>query len=367
MCKKIKIIHVVGARPNFMKVAPLIKELSRDSQTNNLLVHTGQHYDQKMSAVFFEELALPEPDINLEVGSGSHAEQTAQIMLRIEPVLLEYRPDWVVVYGDVNSTLACTLVASKLQVQVAHVEAGVRSFDRSMPEEINRVLTDAISDLLFTPAREANYNLQREGIIEEKIHFVGNIMVDTLLTSIEKAGNRQAWQRWNLAPQSYAVLTLHRVSNVDETNTFRDLLSAIEEISKWLPVIFPIHPRTAKRLAEFGLTELLQRSSGLVLVEPLGYMDFLSLISQAKFVLTDSGSLQAETTMLSIPCLTMRPNTEWNVTVDQGSNYMVGTNKQKIIAQANAIMGGEGKHGSIPELWDGKTAQRITHVLLNQG
>jgi UDP-N-acetylglucosamine 2-epimerase (non-hydrolysing) len=364
MNKKIKIIHTVGARPNFMKVAPLIRELGKDGRAENILVHTGQHYDAQMSDVFFEELRIPQPDINLEVGSGSHAEQTAQVMLRFEPVVNQGHPDWVVVYGDVNSTLACSLVACKLGVPVAHVEAGVRSFDRSMPEEINRVLTDAIATQLFTPSRDANVNLQKEGVAEERVYFVGNIMVDTLLASVDIARERRVWQRWQLKPQAYAVLTLHRVSNVDDETTLKNLITAIRQIAQWLPIVFPVHPRTAKRFNEFGLMEVSRSASEILGVEPLGYLDFLCLVSQAKMVLTDSGSLQAETTMLGVPCLTLRKNTEWHVTVDQGTNHMVGTDVQNILSQARLILDEDKKPDTMPELWDGKTAQRIAKVML---
>ena len=358
-----KIIHVVGARPNFMKIAPIIRELNNYPEFHSILLHTGQHYDETMSDIFFKDLVIPPPDINLEVGSGSHAEQTAEIMMRFEPILIEQKPDLVLVVGDVNSTLACSLVAAKLHIPIAHVEAGVRSFDRGMPEEINRVVTDALADLLFTPSREADANLAHEGIAPEKIHFVGNVMVDTLLDAVELAAQRQTWLKWNFKPHEYAVLTLHRASNVDEINTISEIMSALSQVTTYLPILFPIHPRTSKRLVEANLDNKVQSIPGLILSEPLGYLDFLCLLSQAKMVLTDSGGIQAETTMLDVPCLTLRWNTEWGVTIAQGTNVLVGTDHDRIIEEAKRILEGHGKQGSRPELWDGNTAQRIATIL----
>ncbi len=355
-----KLIHIVGARPNFMKAAPLLRALAVYPHVQNLLVHTGQHYDENMSDVFFDDLHLPRPDINLGVGSGSHAEQTANVMLRFEPVLLEHKPDGVVVFGDVNSTIACALVAAKLHIPVVHVEAGVRSFDRMMPEEINRVLTDALADLCFTPSREANDNLRREGIAEEKIHFAGNVMVDALLEAAAIASQRESWTRWNLHPQGYAVTTLHRAANVDDPATLARLLSTLSILAIRIPIVFPIHPRTAKRLVESGIPT---DAPGLILTEPLGYLDFLCLMSQAKLVLSDSGGIQSETSMLGVPCLTLRANTEWGVTLTEGTNILVGDDPERILAEADKILRGESRQGRRPEFWDGQAAQRIAKVL----
>jgi len=360
-----KIINVVGARPNFMKIAPLIREMNQRPDMDSILLHTGQHYDDAMSDVFFKDLNLPRPDIHLQVGSGSHAEQTAQVMTRFEPVALEQRPDLVLVVGDVNSTLACSLVAAKLHIPVAHVEAGVRSFDRTMPEEVNRVVTDTLADLLFTPSRAANENLRREGVSEDKIHFVGNIMMDTLLAAAELAAKRETWRKWRLAPQEYAVLTLHRPSNVDNPKTLTGLVKTLIQASEQIPIIFPLHPRTAKRLAEFGLEERINATSGLILIEPQGYLDFLCLLSQAGLVLTDSGGIQTETSMLGVPCLTLRENTEWPETIEQGTNQLVGADPERILAAAEQVWRRKTISAQRPELWDGKTAGRIVHVIAN--
>ncbi|HSB03192.1 MAG TPA: UDP-N-acetylglucosamine 2-epimerase (non-hydrolyzing), partial [Anaerolineales bacterium] len=313
-----KIVHVVGARPNFMKIAPILREIKNEPAIHNILLHTGQHYDPNLSDVFFDELGLPQPDINLEVGSASHAIQTAQIMERFEPVLLSEKPDLILVVGDVNSTLACSLVAAKLNIPVAHVEAGVRSFDRTMPEEINRIVTDMLSELLFTPSINANNNLLKQGIPAEKIYFVGNVMVDSLLNALQIARDRPILQRWGLMPGGFAVLTLHRASNVDDQETLSQLLAIVTQVSKRLPVIFPVHPRTSRRLSDSGLDNLIQSASDLILCEPLGYLDFLCLMANARVVLTDSGGIQAETTILGVPCLTLRSTTEWPETIDQG-------------------------------------------------
>lgn len=358
-----KIINVVGARPNFMKIAPLMHEYVKHPQVQSLLVHTGQHYDESMSNVFFTDLQIPKPDINLEVGSASHAVQTAQVMIKFEPVLLEHRPDIVLVVGDVNSTLACSLVAAKLEIPVAHVEAGIRSFDRTMPEEINRIVTDTISDWLFAPSEEACENLRREGIPDQKIYFAGNIMIDTLLSAVEIAGKRKTWEKWNLQPREYAVLTLHRPSNVDVPDILKELVSALRQVARQIPILFPIHPRTSRRLEETGLMDEVLSEKGLILVEPQGYLDFLALLSQAKFVLTDSGSMQSETTMLGIPCLTLRWNTEWPITLSQGTNVLVGTDPQRILAETATILRGGRKRGARPERWDRLVAERIVNTL----
>lgn len=358
----IKILNVVGARPNFMKMAPLIAAIDRRAaEVSQVLVHTGQHYDEAMSASFFRDLQMPPPDINLEVGSGSHAEQTAKVVLAFEPVLVEQKPDWVVVVGDVNSTLACALVAAKLNIKVAHVEAGLRSFDRTMPEEINRILTDRLADLLLTPSPDADENLLREGIATEKIVRVGNVMIDTLFAQLEVSKRSTALADLNLSPRGFSVLTLHRPSNVDDAATLRKIFSAIEKIAVKLPVIFPAHPRTQSRLAEFGITPPRQ----VRIIEPLGYQDFLQLWSNARLVLTDSGGLQEETTALGIPCLTLRENTERPITVEQGTNRVVGREPDKIFSAAIEILGaGQNRQKRIPDLWDGRAAERIVEALL---
>jgi UDP-N-acetylglucosamine 2-epimerase (non-hydrolysing) len=358
----LKLLNIVGARPNFMKMAPLYAALQRHAgKVRQTLVHTGQHYDEAMSSAFFRDLGLPPPDINLEVGSGTHAEQTARVMLAFEPVLLRENPAWVVVVGDVNSTLACALVAAKRNVKVAHVEAGLRSFDRAMPEEINRILTDQLADLLLTPSAEADANLLREGCAPAKIVRVGNLMIDTLLQQLERAHSSCALATLALAPRAFGVITLHRPANVDEPETLRGILQALGAIARELPLVFPIHPRTRARLREFALPVPM----GVRLIEPLGYTDFLSLWSQARLVLTDSGGLQEETTALGIPCLTLRDNTERPVTVEQGTNRLVGRDPEKIEQTALAVLRGELQlAGRVPELWDGRAAERVAEALL---
>lgn len=358
-----KVLNVVGARPNFMKIAPIAKELRQHLDIESRLVHTGQHYDTEMSDAFFRDLNLPPPDVNLEVGSGTHAEQTARVMLAFEPVLLREKPDWVVVVGDVNSTLACTLVAVKLGVKVAHVEAGLRSFDRRMPEEINRIATDALADLLLTPSPDADENLLREGVHPSKIKCVGNVMIDTLYASLEQAQTATILERFDLQVRKFAVVTLHRPSNVDELNTFTNILESLGKLQRELPVIFPVHPRTRHKLAEFGLNQRLADWPDLKLCDPLGYLDFLRLWSQSRLVLTDSGGLQEETTALGIPCLTLRENTERPITVTHGTNRVVGTDKTVIDAAIQDVLHGESFPKRIPELWDGHTAERIVACL----
>ncbi|MFH1856394.1 MAG: UDP-N-acetylglucosamine 2-epimerase (non-hydrolyzing) [Candidatus Omnitrophota bacterium] len=358
-----KIINVVGARPNFMKIAPIIEEMKKHKDIKALLLHTGQHYDREMSKLFFEDLKLPAPDIYLGVGSASHAQQTAKIMLEFEKILLEEKPDLVVVVGDVNSTIACALTAVKLFIPVAHVEAGLRSYDRTMPEEINRILTDSISDYLFTTCRDADKNLLKEGIAKEKIHFVGNVMIDTLLKQINKASESDILDKLNLQPKGYTVLTLHRPSNVDNKETFTEILDALEEVQKRIKIIFPIHPRTAKKIEDFGLSGKVEKMSNFNMVPPMGYLDFLKLMSESKFILTDSGGIQEETTILKIPCITLRENTERPITIIEGTNVLVGTDKNKIVEESLKIIEGKEKRGTIPELWDGKAAERIVGVL----
>jgi len=362
----LKILNVVGARPNFMKVAPLVDAMKRrEHEFTPLVVHTGQHYDVMMSDAFFKDLELPKPDLYLSVGSGSHAAQTAAVMQRFEPVVLEAQPDWVLVVGDVNSTLACALVCVKLGVKVAHVEAGLRSRDRSMPEEINRLLTDQISDLLFTPSQDADENLRAEGIPDERIRFVGNIMIDSLNKLLERAKDSQVRQQLGVADSDYAVLTLHRPSNVDERETLARILGALETIAERLPIIFPVHPRTRKAILELGLERQLQAGRGLRVIEPLGYLDFLRLYSGARLVLTDSGGIQEETTVLGIPCVTLRENTERPITVEMGTNTVVGTDPQRITTAAFAALDQSSRRSyRVPPLWDGHTADRILDSLL---
>jgi UDP-N-acetylglucosamine 2-epimerase (non-hydrolysing) len=355
------ILHVVGARPNFMKIAPIMREMAKYPQHfKSILVHTGQHYDANMSQVFFDELELPSPDVNLGVGSGSHAQQTAQVMLCFEPVVLDYKPDWVIVVGDVNSTLASALVCRKLGIQVAHVEAGLRSFDRTMPEEINRLLTDQLADLLFTPSPDANKNLLREGIAPEKIHLVGNVMIDTLVGLLPKAEQRWPGLCERFGLNRYVLVTLHRPSNVDDSDTLTEIFAALTEISQEIPVLFPVHPRTRRRITD---SDLQPGPCNLRLIEPLGYLDFLALQAHADLVLTDSGGVQEETTYLGVPCLTARSNTERPITVTAGTNRLVEGKREALIAAARAALDGGSKRGAVPELWDGMAAQRIVRAV----
>jgi UDP-N-acetylglucosamine 2-epimerase (non-hydrolysing) len=347
-----------------MKVAPIVEAMKRrEREFTPLVVHTGQHYDAAMSDAFFRDLDLPQPDVHLGVGSTSHAVQTAAIMERFEPVVLREKPDWVLVVGDVNSTLACALVCVKLGVRVAHVEAGLRSRDRTMPEEINRLLTDQIADLLFTPSADADENLRAEGIPPERIRLVGNIMIDSLYKHLERSRQSRIKDQLRLTEKSYAVLTLHRPTNVDDPAVFGRILAALERISEKLPVVFSVHPRTRKTIAELGLDERVAGMKDLRLIEPLGYLDFLSLYSGARLVLTDSGGIQEETSVLGVPCLTLRENTERPITVAMGTNTVVGTDPAQIIAAAfSALNGTERPPVSIP-LWDGHTAERIVAAL----
>ncbi len=354
-----KVLHIVGARPNFMKAAPIHKAISSRGQLAQVLVHTGQHYDVKMSDVFFTDLGMPAPDVYLGIGSGSHAEQTARTMIELEKVFLREKPDLVSVVGDVNSTLAGALVASKMGIRIAHVEAGLRSFDRSMPEEINRILTDRISDLLLTPSQDADANLLKEGMDPARIHFVGNVMIDSLLASKARAEQLSTLTDLGLTPHGYAVCTLHRASNVDDPKVLGGLLSALAHVSTRVPVIFPVHPRTRKMLVDHGLSGMLERSPGLRLVDPMGYLEFLALTSQARLILTDSGGLQEESTALGVPCLTLRENTERPITVEEGTNLVVGTDPVRISEEADRALNGKGKQGRVPALWDGRTAERI--------
>ena len=360
----IRILNIVGARPNFMKVAPIQRLMEKNRDTfDPVLIHTGQHYDERMSQFFFNDLGLPEPDVFLGVGSGSHAEQTARIMIEFEKVCLQYKPDLVLVVGDVNSTAACSLVASKLWIPVAHVEAGLRSFDRQMPEEINRLVTDALSDYLFIHEKSGEENLLKEGVDKSKIHFVGNCMIDSLIRLMEKAEQSDIMQKMNLKKQGFVLVTLHRPSNVDDKENFIPIITALKKIQEQLPVIFPIHPRTRKNIETFGMEKEVSSLKNLYLTEPLGYFDFIKLQKYCKFVLTDSGGLQEESTYMGIPCLTVRENTERPVTVTLGTNEIVGTDTGKIIDSADKIMSGNWKKGEIPPLWDGKAAERIVRIL----
>lgn len=363
----LKILNIVGARPNFMKIAPIVREMKRrNDEFQPLIVHTGQHYDQAMSDSFFNDLGIPEPDFHLNVGSASHAVQTAKIMMEFEPIILQEKPDWVLVVGDVNSTIACALVCAKLGVKIVHVEAGLRSWDRTMPEEINRILTDSISDLLLTTSQDADENLKNEGVSAEKIGFVGNVMIDSLFYNLEKSKGSNVREKLNLIENEYAVLTLHRPSNVDEQETLTNLLDAIITISEKIPVIFPVHPRTRNNIEKFGLAERVEKSN-IHLIDPLGYIDFMRLYSGAKLVLTDSGGLQEETTALGIKCLTLRENTERPITITHGSNILVGTNPEKIKSVAFEALSNETNNldEKIPPLWDGKAAERICDALVN--
>lgn len=364
------VICVVGARPNFMKMAPILRAFSANAPAiPSLLVHTGQHYDKDMNDKLFEDLRLPRPDINLEVGSGSHAVQTAEVMRRFEPVIDSHKPSCVLVVGDVNSTLACTLVAVKKGIPVVHVEAGLRSYDRKMPEEINRVLTDQIADLLYTTERSAEANLVREGIDVERIRFVGNVMIDSLLHNREFARPPSdviaaAGQEPKMIASSdgYGVITLHRPSNVDNRENLVQLLGVLSDISRQLPLVFAMHPRTRANIERFGLQHLLENSR-LIVLPPQGYLEMVGLMAGARIVLTDSGGLQEETTALGVPCLTLRENTERPITVEQGTNTMVGRNIEAIRREAAEILAGRGKQGRVPELWDGRTAERIANDL----
>ncbi|MGD2119300.1 MAG: UDP-N-acetylglucosamine 2-epimerase (non-hydrolyzing) [Chromatiales bacterium] len=365
------ILCVVGARPNFMKIAPIIRAFKAEPNALPVrLVHTGQHYDEAMKDSFFRLLGIPEPDVDLEVGSGSHAVQTAEIMKRFEPVLDTEDPAAVLVVGDVNSTIACALVAVKKGVPVIHVEAGLRSNDRQMPEEINRVLTDQISDLLFTTEKEALANLQREGIAAERVHFVGNVMIDTLryqqqsaTASMETLAQYDSDKQFDFATSGFALLTMHRPSNVDNAATLESLLTTLAGISKQIPLVFPVHPRTAARIKDFGLDHLIDPQH-ILRVPPLGYGQLLGLMQDARMVLTDSGGIQEETTALGVPCITLRENTERPITVTEGTNVIVGTDPDKIRVEAHKVLNGEGKGGRVPEFWDGRAAERIKDVLL---
>jgi len=357
-----KVLHVAGARPNFVKIASVINACHEHPGIESYLVHTGQHYSDNMSASFFKELDIPEPDINLEVGSGSHAFQTGQIMIRFEPVLHEQDPDAVLLVGDVNSTIACALVAAKLGIKVIHVEAGLRSFDRTMPEEINRVLTDSISDLLFVTEQSGVDNLKNEGIADGKVFLVGNVMIDTLMAHKARADRSEILAHLGVSPGSYALVTLHRPGNVDETRIFSGIIDALDTIQRDVTVLFPIHPRSLKNLEILGLRTRLEALPNLRMIPPLGYLDFLKLMTHAMAVLTDSGGMQEETTVLGVPCLTLRENTERPVTITHGTNQLVGRDPETICKGFTAAVGRRYEK-KIPPLWDGKAAARIADIL----
>ena len=360
--KKFRVVAVAGARPNFMKVAPLLRALEASGRFTCFLVHTGQHYDEAMSEGFFRDLGIARPDVNLGVGSGSHAAMTAEVLRQIEPILLAQKPDALIVVGDVNSTLAAALAASKLGVRIAHVEAGLRSGDRSMPEEINRLVTDAISDWLFVSEPAGRENLLREGAAPARIHHVGNVMIDTLRANLARAREQGTAQRLGLRAGGYALLTLHRPSNVDDPAQLAALFGVFEELHEKLPLVFPVHPRTRAAIAD----KLGGRTPRLVATDPLGYLDFLALMADARFVLTDSGGVQEETTALGVPCLTLRANTERPVTVAEGTNTLAGTDPRAIRSEIEKLLAGETKRGRVPQLWDGHAAERIAQILASE-
>jgi UDP-N-acetylglucosamine 2-epimerase (non-hydrolysing) len=366
MANPIKIFNIVGARPNLVKIAPLMHEMRRHASIQPILVHTGQHYDEKLSDVFFRQMGIPAPDFNLEVGSGSHAWQTAEILKRIEPLLIEHKPDLVLVVGDVNSTIAASLASVKLGIPVAHVEAGLRSFDRSMPEEINRILTDALANHLFVTEEDAIDNLSKEGRPRDRIYFVGNVMIDALRQFLPLAQKSNIGNELGLLDGNgfvpFAVLTLHRPSNVDSMQTLEKLLSAIDAVAEELPVVFPVHPRTQDRLKDARV----KHHPRLRLIPPVGYLDFLCLLHRSRLVLTDSGGIQEETTALGVPCLTLRENTERPVTVTEGTNQLVGKDPTKIVSAVREILAGKTKGGHVPKLWDGHAAERIVGILLRE-
>jgi UDP-N-acetylglucosamine 2-epimerase (non-hydrolysing) len=353
----VHIFHIVGARPNFMKVAPVLNALRGRENVTQTLIHTGQHYDVNMSDVFFQQLGIPVPDVNLAVGSGSHAKQTAEIMIRLEPVVLDRQPDLVLVYGDVNSTVATALVCAKLGVPIGHVEAGLRSFDRTMPEEINRLVTDQLADLLFTPSEDGDENLRREGIPAEKIFRVGNVMIDSLVRVLPSAQK----VKMEGLPERYALVTLHRPANVDDSATLKEVLESLLEVNRDLSVIFPAHPRTRQRIADFGLN-----AGQLRVLDPLPYLDFLGLQSRATVVITDSGGIQEESTYLGVPCLTLRENTERPITVLMGTNVLVGRDPEKLRRELSRVLAGKAKKGSVPPLWDGHAGNRIADIVMGQ-
>ncbi len=348
------IVHIVGARPNFIKLAPVWRALKKYQSMKQSVIHTGQHYDYEMSGVFFHQLEIPQADLNLAVGPASHAQQTAEIMLRLEPSILERSPDLVLVYGDVNSTLAAALVCSKLHIRVGHVESGLRSGDRRMPEEINRIVTDQLSDLLFTPSEDGDMNLQKEGIADDKVHRVGNVMIDSLVRLLPAAKQNSL----NGFPQKYILLTLHRPSNVDNEVVLKPILDTLADIARDIPIIFPVHPRTQQKIKDFGFT-----AGNLKIYPPLPYLEFLALECKALAVVTDSGGMQEETTYLNVPCFTLRENTERPVTISMGTNILIGRDGEKLRQELSKVLSGECKHASVPPLWDGHAGERIAEIL----
>ena len=359
------VILVVGARPNFMKIAPLHSELEKRG-VRQVLVHTGQHYDEKMSKVFFQDLGLPSPDVYLGVGSASHASQTAKIMVEFEKICINLGPQLVVVVGDVNSTLACTLVAAKLNIKTAHVEAGLRSNDRKMPEEINRIVTDSLADILLTPSKDGNENLRKEGVADEKVHFVGNIMIDSLFNILEKSRDSEILRTLGLEGSDYGIVTLHRPSNVDDKEAFTSIVGALEKIGEENILVFPMHPRTKKNSIEMDLIGRIEEVPRIKILGPLGYLDFTALLASAKFALTDSGGLQEETTALGIPCITIRENTERPITISEGTNRLVGSEMNEIIKGFSDSMDEKIIETPLPENWDGKTAVRIADIIVEE-
>lgn len=361
-----KVISVVGARPNFMKVAPLYREfLKHKDEVKHLIVHTGQHYDEKMSKIFFDDLELPKPDIYLGVGSGTHSVQTAKIMVEFEKIIMDEKPDLIIVVGDVNSTLACAVVASKMLVPIVHVEAGLRSFDNTMPEEINRKVTDVLSDMLFITEKSGVENLKNEGINSNKVHLVGNVMIDSLVQYREKSKKSTLISELGLEPKQYILVTLHRPSNVDQKENLEKILSIFEGFNTNLPIVFPIHPRTQKNISALGLAERFKNLKNVKIIDPIGYLDFINLMDHASLILTDSGGIQEETTFLGVPCVTMRDNTERPITVEVGSNYLIGLNVKEVVKTGNEILSGKIKAHHIPDLWDGKAAERIVKILID--
>ncbi|GJQ22168.1 MAG: UDP-N-acetyl glucosamine 2-epimerase [Bacteroidia bacterium] len=362
MRKRKKIISVVGARPNFMKVAAIHRALKKyDTEIQHMICHTGQHYDGKMSKAFFDDLELPQPDFYLGVGSATHAQQTAKIMVAFEQVIEQERPDLVIVVGDVNSTLACSLVAAKMMIRIAHVEAGLRSFDRSMPEEINRVVVDTLADYLFVTERSAIDNLKKEGMSEAKIFFVGNVMIDSLVNYLPKAIQSRSMERFGLRPSSFILATFHRPSNVDTQEGLGNIVKLLNELADHQPVVFPVHPRTNAKIASNGFQKSFKEN--VIITEPLPYLDFLCLMRNASLVATDSGGIQEETTFMRIPCITIRENTERPVTVEEGTNYLAGRNPTLVAEIANQVLSGKAKIGRIPKLWDGMAGERIAEIL----
>ena len=360
--KELKIFLVAAARPNFMKIAPLYHALIKEEWADLKIIHTGQHYDINMSDSFFHDLLLPNPHINLEIGSGTHAEQTGRVMIAFEKELLKEKPDLIIVVGDVNSTMACTIAASKLRVKVAHLEAGLRSFDRTMPEELNRLVTDALADILWTPSPDADRNLINEGVIPSRISRVGNIMIDSLELLRTKIESENEMKNYNIQPREYAVTTIHRPSNVDSREQLNKLCNILNMISKKIKLLLPLHPRTRTRLKEFGLDNSLKSNNRIIITEPLSYIKFMHLVFHAKFVVTDSGGIQEETTYLGIPCLTLRENTERPITIEQGTNSL--TNLSSVLMDIEEILHGKYKKGTVPELWDGKTAGRVVDDII---